>query len=92
MKVSFWVALIAVAFCAFVAALFNTSSGAPDLFFVAFGLMCLIVGVLAALIGLGLYIARSMEYSQAFFLTTGVLLVLGTSICGSMAMGLWDGF
>ena len=80
MKLSYRIALITVVVC-FVIALLFTAGQLDMLFLAVLGAVFTISSALVVFIGV---LSHGPEYRKGFFLTAGILLLLGVGICGPM--------
>jgi len=70
---------------AFVIAIYYTiaeAGGSPGEFALAFGIICLLSGILDLFISLILFLASSREWGKGFLLSGGILLLLSGLSCG----------
>jgi hypothetical protein len=57
-----------------------------SIFLIALGTISLILGAMNFLIALILIAVENKEWMQAFFIASGVLLLIGLGVCGPMLM------
>jgi hypothetical protein len=57
-----------------------------SIFLIAFGTISLILGAMNFLTALILIAVENKEWMQAFFIASGVLLLIGLGVCGPMLM------
>lgn len=89
MKLAYKIALIAVAGVLLISVLLSLAIGMRDIFLVVLGAVSSIVATLALVLGFIMHLVNSKEFSKAFFLTAGILFLMGVGICGPMFMGIW---
>jgi hypothetical protein len=89
MKTSYKVSLIAVGATMLASLLlYFAFGGGPEIFFVILGTMACIAACVLFVVALILHLTESRTYSQAFFISSGILLLLGIGVCGPMLAGL----
>jgi len=88
MKLHYKVALIGVGITLILSILGTLTSGdEPGLFFILFGIIALLLSGVFFLFALGFLVAEKRHHSSAFFITSGILILIGLGSCGaSMAM------
>ena len=84
MKLHYKTALIGVGIALLLSILLTISSGdQANIFFIVFGIVALLLSVVFFVVALGLLIAEKRDYSSAFFITSGILILIGLGSCGA---------
>ena len=93
MKIHYRISLISVALAVLLSIILTIAIDTdPEVVLVALGVVSSIIATLAFFIALVLLIANSQEYSKAFFITSGIMLLIGIGVCGPMLLGVGNNF
>jgi hypothetical protein len=88
MKTSYKVSLISVGATILASLLLYMGfGGGAEIFFIILGILACIAACVLFVVALILHFTESTTYSQAFFITSGILLLLGIGVCGPMLAG-----
>lgn len=85
MKLHYKMALISTLSAIALAGLIST--GNLEYFLIALGLIMLFVGFIFLIVALVLYGTGNRVWSQAFFLTTAIFILVGSGACGAVFLG-----
>jgi hypothetical protein len=78
------ISLIIFAVCIILAVISTFAMGGNEdgMFFIVLGIVMLIVASISFIVGLIMLIAGSPEYGKAFLLSSAIIFVVGTGVCG----------
>ena len=85
MKQSFKIALISIVL-ALAVTILSTINEDREVFFFALGIIHLVFGIVSLVIAVILALAKNEVWSKAFLVSAGILVLIGTGICGPMLL------
>lgn len=56
------------------------------MFFLVLGIVMLIVAAITLVVGLIMFIAGSQEYGKAFLLSSAIIFLVGSGVCGAVML------